>query len=295
MGFSGMDAQKIPSTENGASAPRKNLLRRSWDFAREIWNDHEFWIKVLAIKGGASAAVIAGVVGISYVLPLPFIIAAAGISACTGLIGLGLYGVFLGAAGARDKLADIYSKTISHKPRKQKAPSLKRLHRKLLDSPRVKKWMAKPLTQKFLNSRPWKFTLALAQKEQNVFMAALAGTGSVFWGTVSAIALAAVLPALAIGSVFTFGTALAIGGTISGAYGVYLSVQSMVHSIRAKKGAKNIKDGGQNKPAAESPVASQQRLPETKLTPDFTQSAQKTEKTEKQPAASPESPPPPTP
>lgn len=285
-----MDAPKTPSVENGSPAPAKSLWRRGWNFAREIWNDHDFWIRALAIKGGASAAVIAGLVGISYVLPLPFLIAAAGISACTGLIGLGLYGVFLGAAGARDKLGDIYSRTISGKPRKQKAPSLKRLHRKLLDSPRVQKWMARPLTQKFLNSRPWKLTRALAQKEQDVFMAALAGTGSIFWGTVSAIALAAVLPALAIGSVFTFGTALAIGGTLSGIYGVYLSAQSMVHSIRAKKN----KPAPQGGPAAETSGATPPKPLTSTLTPAFTPAAEKEKKTEK-PAADPAPPPPPAP
>jgi hypothetical protein len=281
-----MDIQETPQPETGVAAPVQNIWRRLWNFSKEIWNDHDFWIRALAVKGAASGVVVAGIVGISYVTHLPLLLATAGISVCAGFIGVGLYGVFLGAAGAKDKLAAIWSKTILNKPPRQKKPSIKRLQERLLENPRFKKFLARPLTQKFLSSRPWKAVRTLTQKPQDVFLAGLAGTGSIFWGTVSAVALAAVLPVVTAASLFTFGTVLALGGFMSGAYGIYLSAQSLVKSFRAKK-----KPAESAKLTAE-PMAPSQKSLTAELTPAFTQAQEKTEKVPLKPVSQP---PPPAP
>lgn len=288
-----MDAQGTLTAEKGSFAPVKNIWRRFCNFIGEIWNDHDFWIRALAIKGGASAIVVAGVVGVSYVVALPFLVATVGIIACSCLIGLGLGGVFLGLARARDKLVDIYFKTLSRKPAKEKTNSIERLRQKLLGSPRIKKLLEKPLTRKLLDSQVWKTARALAQKQQDVFLASLAGTGSVFWGSISALALVTqivVLPVVAVGSLFTVGTVLAVGGLISGAYGIYLSAQSLIYHLRAKK--KRADDKAKIK-APPNPALSQQPALTTELTPSFTPAAEKAEKTEKPPVKP--APPPPAP
>jgi hypothetical protein len=274
-----MDNQETTQPETAAAAPAKNIWRRLWSFSKEVWDDHDFWIRALAVKGAASAVVVAGIIGISYVAHLPFIAAVGGVSLCAGFIGVGLYGVMLGAAGAKTKLSAIWRKTVLNKPPKEKKPS------RLLKSARFKKFLARPLIQKFLNSRPWKAVRAMTKKPQTVFLAGLAGTGSIFWGTVSAIALAAVLPALTMASLFTFGTLLAVGGLMSGGYGIYLSVQSLVKSARAKK-----KPSETVTPAAEATTTSQKSLT-AELTPAFTKTQEKTVETPVKPA----SPPPPTP
>jgi len=218
--------------------PPINIWQRSWSFSRELWNDHEFWIRALAIKGGASAVVVAGVSGISYVVALPFFVATLGIAVCGGLIGLGLYGVFLGATSAWDKLQAVYYNTIFAGRPREKPAAVKPLHRQLAENPRVQEWIKRDFMQKFLGSRAWKVTRVVTQKQQNLFLTGLAGTGSVFWGVISAITLVTqivVLPVAALGSVLTFGTALAVGGLLSGIYGVYLSIDSLLRSIRKKR------------------------------------------------------------
>lgn len=216
----------------------KSLWLRSWSFSRELWNDHEFWIRALAVKGGASAIVVAGVVGISYVVALPFFVAALGIALCGGLISLGLYGVLLGTTSAWEKLRDAYYKTFFGIPPKEKAAPAKPLHQQLVEHPRFQKWKQSKAMQKILGSRAWKFTTAVTQKQQDLFLTGLAGTGSIFWGVFSAVTLITqivVLPVVAIGSLLTFGTVLAVGGLLSGAYGVYLSIDSLLRSLGIKK------------------------------------------------------------
>lgn len=216
----------------------KTLLQRSWAFSRELWSDHDFWIHALAVKGGASAVVVAGAAGITYVIALPFFVAAVGIAACGALIGLGLYGIFAGTANARDKLRRIYYKTFSSGPPPERMPDAKPLHRRLVENARVRAWLEKPLAQKFFNSRVWKMTGAITEKQREIFLTSLAGTGSLFWIVTSILTLVTqivVLPVVALGSVLTFGIALAVGGLLSAAYGLYISIQSLLRFLRIRK------------------------------------------------------------
>jgi hypothetical protein len=269
-----MDTQETPQ--------QKNFWQRGWLLSKAIWNDHDFWIRALAIKGGASAAAIAGAIGISHVAALPLVVAAVGVMACSGLIGLGLYGVFIGLATSRDRLFAIKDRTFPKTPKKERTPTIQALRRKLLGSPRVKKLLQKNFVKNFMSSRVWKVTSALGHREEAIFMAGLAGTGSIFWGTVSAVALAAVIPALAVGSIFTFGTVLALGGLASGTYGIYISTQSLINSFRKKKKQK-AKDAAP--PAAQAAAASKPLTAE--LTPAFTQAQEKTEKSPDKPIVPP--------
>lgn len=223
-----------PKTTLGA----KTFLQRSWAFSRELWSDHDFWIHALAVKGGASAVVVAGIAGITYVVALPFFIAAVGIAACGALIGLGLYGIFAGTANAYGKLKRIYYKTFFHARPPEKRSDTKPLHRKFVENVHIEIFLGRPLPQKLFNSRVWKMTGAITKKQRDIFLTGLAGTGSLFWAVMSALTLITqivVLPVVALGSVLTFGVALAVGGLLSAAYGLYISINSLLRFLHIRK------------------------------------------------------------
>lgn len=216
----------------------KSFWRRFRNFSREIWDDHDFWIRTLAVKGGASAVVVACMVAVSHIVALPFFLAAAGIAACVGVVAIGLYGIFLGGTTAWNKLKGIYSKTFSGNTQKPRTQPKKFLYQKLLENSRIKRLTEKPLVQKFINSRAWRMTESIARKQQDMFLTGLAGGGSVFLGTLSALTLVtqiALLPVIAVGGLVTLTTVIATGGVLSGAYGIYLSGQKLLQSFRAYK------------------------------------------------------------
>lgn len=214
-------------------------LRQKWlNFAREIWDDHDFWIKALAVKGGAGAIVIAAVVAIGHLVALPFLVAAVGIAFCVGLIAVGLYGIFLGALTIWDKLVEIYYAAVLRKPRHKKSARKKLLSQRLAESPRIKALLAKPLPQKFLKSRAWKAARRITKKQEDIFLASLAMKGSILSTLIGASLIVTqilVLPVIAVGSVLTFTTLLAVSTVASGVYGIYLSARYLIDAIRPKK------------------------------------------------------------
>jgi hypothetical protein len=214
-------------------------LRQKWlSFAREIWNDHDFWIKALAIKGGAGAVIIAGIMAIAHLVALPFLVAAFGIALCVGLIAVGLYGVFVGTLTMGDKLAEIYYKVFSQEPPHKKPPRRKLLSQRLAESRHVRALMAHPLLKKIQQSHAWKATQRITKKQQDIFLAGLAMKGSVISviGGVSLIVTQIfVLPVIAVGSLLTFTTILAVSTVASGLYGIYLSTRGLMHILRKGK------------------------------------------------------------
>jgi len=77
-------AVETPPSEGGrwqrARAGFARRCRTCKKFAGELMREHEFWVRALAVKGGASAIVIAGVMALSYVIAAPFMLAAMGIA-----------------------------------------------------------------------------------------------------------------------------------------------------------------------------------------------------------------------
>jgi hypothetical protein len=225
-----MKQQPIPAS------PR--TLKQKWlNFGRGIWDDHDFWIKALAVKGGAGAIVIAGVMAIGHLVALPFLVAAVGIAFCIGLIGVGLYGIFLGTVTLWDKLVELYYSAFLHKSRRKKSARKKLLYRRLAESPRIKALLAKPLIQKFLHSRAWKATRRITKKQEDIFLASLAMKGAIVSTVVGASLITTqllVLPVIAVGSVLTFTTLLAVSTIASGVYGIYLSAGYLISIFRPK-------------------------------------------------------------
>lgn len=227
-------AETTPATKETS---REQLWKRVIKFAKELANDHDFWVHTIALKGGASTIVMAGVIGISYVVSLPFIVGAIGLAACCGGIGLGLYGIAVAAHTTFDKLRDLYAEIIKGEEPKVKAP-IKPWADRLAENPRIQRLMQKPLAQKFLNSRTWKMTYRLTREPQELLLTALALKGSIFWGALSATVLATnivILPVVAVGSLVTLTTVLAAGSVLSSIYGVYLSTSSLVRHMKQKK------------------------------------------------------------
>lgn len=280
-----MPTESVSSTEDiiplqaSPVAADKTVWQRSWSFIKELLNDHDFWIRALAIKGGAGAIIFASVVGLSYVVALPFLLAATGVVACTGLIAVGVYGICLGAATSWQKLKIIYSKTVSTKPPKPADPARKPFTQKLLDSRFIKRLTALPLAQKLLNSHAWRYTRAIAEKQQDFLLTGFAGGGSIFFGTVGVITLSTqivVLPVIAVSSLLTFGTIAATGAILSATYGLYLSIQKFSHSIGEKKKAwkEKARAAAQKKPQTDNATPPQQPVAHEALTPDFNKASE---------------------
>lgn len=207
--------------------------QRLKSFARELWHDQDLWIRAIAAKGGAGIILATGVIGITHVVALPFFLAAAGLALCGGFIGVGLFGMAYGAKTVWDKLKELYCKTILGREPEKKADAPP-LHERSF----AQKIMRHPWARKLADSRAWKTTQALTQKQQDLLLAGFAGTGSLLWGTISAVTLVTqllILPVVAIGGLLTVGTAVAVGGLASSVYGVFLAGRSVAKTIRLKK------------------------------------------------------------
>ncbi len=220
--------------------PVKNIWSRLGAFVKELWHDQDLWIRAIATKGGAGIVLATGLVGIAHVVALPFFVAAVGLTICGGLIGVGLFGMAYGAKTVWDTTRDIYSRTVLGKPPEKKAEASGAPH----ELPFIKKILQKPLIKKITNSRAWRTTRVLTQKQQGFLLAGFAGTGSLLWGAMSAVTLVTqilLLPVIAVGGLLTIGTAVAFGGLLSSVYGSYLAVKSLAKTLRAKKKTKAVK------------------------------------------------------
>lgn len=218
--------------------PPAPVLRKKWlSFAAEVWNDHDFWIKVLAVKGGAGAVVVLGVMAIAQLVALPFLVAALGIAFCGGLVAMGLYGVFLGGLTMWDRLVEIYHKVFLGKPPRKRSTRRRPLLSRFADSPRRRAFLSMPLVKKFLKSHAWRATQRITRKQEDLFLAGLAMKGSII-STIIGISLIVtqilVLPVIAVGSLLSFTTIFAVSTIASGVYGIYLSIHGLIRAIRAK-------------------------------------------------------------
>lgn len=264
-----------PATETATPTAQKSFWQRFKDFSREAWNDHEFWFRLIVTKSGAAFIAAVCIKGIAFAMSLPAVIATPAIIACGGVIAVSLVGFCVGGAMAWRKFKDIYSRTISKNPQKTGKPAGKSLSQKLLENPRIKNLLEKPFMQEFLNSRGWKKTRAIIKKQQDIFLAGLAGSGSAFMGTVSALML---IPQVAAVTVFTIGSLLslttfaAVGGVLSAAYGLYLSKEKLLQTFQLRKKVKAEKQkAAKEKAAAAPPVEAPSATPA--LEPVFTEAA----------------------
>lgn len=218
----------------------KKPWKKVWSFTQAAWNDHDLLIRAVAVKGGIGAIAAAITVGVSFAITLPFTWSALALAGCGLLIGLGIGGIALGAGFCWKRGRNLYREHIQGLPPIDESadPAAAAPHATLADQPAIKKWLDKPLMKKFLASRTWKKTKDLTRKQEEFFMASLAGGGSVIWGIASVAILVtqiAILPVVALGGILTVTTAVAIGSLLSAGYGVYLSAQKFIQRHRKAK------------------------------------------------------------
>lgn len=213
-------------------------MRTSLRFGIELMREHEFWVHALAVKGGASAIVIAAVVGLSYVIAAPFMLAATGIAACGALIGLGVYGVAAGSVRSWMRLRKIHAQ-VTGKP----LPPLRSD-----DKPGwLARQKARPSVQRFLNSRPvqgflksraWQMTKKYTEGQQDNVLGGIAVGGAAVSLVLGAVALATqmlVLPVVALGGLVTVAAVTAVTYVVSGISGLYFGITGIRHMKQKKR------------------------------------------------------------
>ncbi len=275
--------QEIPPTESPAAErgwwPRvregfNRRMRTSLRFGIELMREHEFWVHALAVKGGASAIVIAGVVALSYVIAAPFMLAATGIAACGALIGLGIYGMAAGSARGWMRLRKIYSDvTGTPMPEKHDENKPGWLQRQCARPAAQRIIQSRPM-QALRNSRAWKLTQKYTDGQQDNVLGGIAVGGAAVTLVLGAVALATqllVLPVIALGGLVTVAAVTAVTYLISGISGLYFGITGIRHmkkDKRAKIAARAAADAEkQNTPAPAPETASDDT--KKKAAPDF--------------------------
>jgi len=197
------------------------------NFARELFNDHSFWVEALAVKGGASAILITGIAVATYVMALPFMAAAGGIALATGLIGIGVYGIAAGSVKGWESLKGIYARATGKAPKEAVYVERQDFIQRLKAKPGVQKMLKHPVAEKFFNSRAWKTTEKFTTRREDSILGGIAVGGAALTLTLGGIALATqllVLPVIAVGTLLTFATVTAATTLASGCSGLYFSI-----------------------------------------------------------------------
>ncbi len=274
---------ETPATERGWWERTRNgfsrRMRTSLRFGGELMREHEFWVHALAVKGGASAIVIAGVVALSYVIAAPFVLAATGIVACGALIGLGVYGIAAGSTRGWMRLRKIYSNvTGTPMPEKHDGHKTGWLTRQL-ERPAAQRIIKTRPVQAFLNSRAWKLTQKYTAGQQDNVLGGIAVGGAAVTLVLGAVALATqmlVLPVIALGGLVTVAAVTAVTYLVSGISGLYFGITGIRHMKKNKQHAKIAALAAADKDNPNTPAdAPEAASPDTKkkATPDFAKAA----------------------
>lgn len=248
--------------ESPPAAPAAGGLARRWRmtkaFAKELMHEHEFWVHALAVKGGASAIVIASVLAVSYVVAAPFMLAAAGIAACGAVVGLGAYGIVAGGARSWYRLRKIYS-NVTGKPLPPKpADKGPNWWQRQCEKPAVRKVLETPVVKGFLNSRAWKMTQKLTTGQQDNVLGGIAVGGAAISLVLGAAALATqilVLPVVALGGLITVAAVTATSYLVSGISGLYFGITGIRHMREKKRAKAAALAAAEAQQAAEEPPA----------------------------------------
>lgn len=229
-----------PSWRERMKTRAQTTTRTSLRFGKELLHEHEFWVHTLAVKGGVSAIAVAGVLGISYVVALPFMLAATGIAVCGAMVGLGVYGMVAGSARSWYRLRKMYANATGKPMPKRPVRTGKTWLQRQCDRPKIKKILeSKPVTW-LRNSRAWKLTRKFTQGQQDNLLGGLAVGGAALSLAVGVTAIATqlvVLPVVAVGGLLTFATVMGASYVISGISGLYFGITGVRH-MREKKKAK---------------------------------------------------------
>jgi hypothetical protein len=273
--------------EARAEKPKEGFFKRSlagprrfcdlgWEFSKELWNDHQFWVNAVAVKGGAAALLGGAVVAISFAFTYPFIITAGIILLCGTTMTLGGIGIIAGCSRLWETLKDTWYKTTGKEPPPAPAEKKKTLLERLRDKPSVQKILNDPLARKFFASPTWQ-ALEKIKGKQEKLLNSLAIGGSVAYTGLGIWILAAQIVALPVVALPMLVTAAAVAGAsyaISGSVGLWISLTNLFDKRREKKASAETGEA----PQAEAKSPSVPQVPpqqEPLLPPRETRSPEK--------------------
>lgn len=216
----------------------KASAQMTWRFTKELFREHEFWVHTLAVKGGLSAIAVTGILGISYVVAMPFMLAATGIAACGAVIGLSAYGMAAGAARGWYRLRKVYAKATGKPMPKRPVREGKTWWQRQCERPFIQKILRSKPVEAFKRSRAWRLTKKYTDGQQDNVLGSLAVGGAVLSLAVGVTALVtqlAVLPVVAVGSMLTFATVMAASYIVSGISGLYFGITGIRHMKKEKQ------------------------------------------------------------
>ena len=265
--------------------PRKPLLpafagkaRTCWRVVKETWDEHDIWVNALAIKGGVSAIVIAGVACLSYAVALPLLATAAVIAAAGAVLGVSIYSCAAAGMKGWDSLRTAYARAMGRPLPEKKKREGKDILQRFNDNVLMKKAKENPWAKKFLNSRAWKMTQKLTKRHEDNLLHGMAVGGALLSIALGVTVLATqilVLPVIAVSTLFTLAAVEVVTCFASGIYGLYLSGQSILKKHREKKEARRAANDGSLHLELDEPAPAPESPKEIAplLTPVFTEKA----------------------
>lgn len=224
-----------PAKKPGAIRCAWNSAKRkagiTWAFTKELFNDHTFWVKALAVKGGASAIIVTGLVGISAVMSMPLLVAATGITLSVGLIGLGVYGMAAGGVKAWEGLQDVYARTMGRAPKEHVYKERDDLLKRLGETRLFQRMKHHAIAKRIAHSHAWRTTMKFTRNREDSVLGGIAVGGAALSLVVGAVAL----PFVAVGSLLTVATVFTVSSVVSGVTGLYFSITGLREESRLKR------------------------------------------------------------
>jgi hypothetical protein len=241
------EKQAQPVQPPAADVPYKppGYFRRNWDktkrvsnnifkFTKELFNDHGFWVDALAVKGGVTAVVAAGIVMASYLVAMPFLLGAVGFALCGGLAAVGLFGIIAGGAKAWEGGKEVWNRAMGRAPKQHVYKEKKDILQRLAETKFVKKMAAHPLAKKMAASHTWKTVQKFTRKTEDNVLGGVAVGGAALSIVVGALAL----PFIAVGTIVTFAAVMTASTLIGGCSSLYFSITGLRHRAKEKRAAR---------------------------------------------------------
>lgn len=223
--------EKQPGAFRRAWNSTKRKAGITWAFTKELFNDHTFWVKALAVKGGASAIIVTGLVGISAVISMPLLVAATGITLSVGLIGVGLYGMAAGGVKAWEGLQDVYARTMGRAPKEHVYKERDDLLKRLGETKLFQRIKHHTIARKISHSHAWRTTMKFTRHREDTVLGGIAVGGAALSLVVGAVAL----PFVAVGSLLTVATVFTVSSVVSGMTGLYFSITGLREESKLKR------------------------------------------------------------
>lgn len=237
--------QASPASAPPPPAPRAGYFRRNWDktkhvtgniwkFTKELFNDHGFWVDALAVKGGVTAVVAAGIVMASYLVAMPFLLGAVGFALCGGLAAVGLFGIVAGGVKAWEGGKEVWNRAMGRAPKQPVYKEKKDILQRCAETAFCKKIANHRWAKKIAGTHTWKTVQKFTRKTEDNVLGGVAVGGAALSIVVGALAL----PFIAVGTIVTFAAVMTASTIIGGCSSLYFSITGIRHRSKEKAAAK---------------------------------------------------------